>query len=267
MMRSMVAGIALLAGLAAAPGPLAAKTTDYRLEAEMRFLGMSVGRVELEAAENGATRDQRLAMATTGLVERLTGFKGELTARSRAGDGAPASLDFRSFTETDRATREVRLRYDGAGRVVEVATFKRGEPRGSEVPEAMRDGTMDPLTALASVRDWLREVRDAVPAETTLAIFDGRRRYDLKVTLVERRTADFASGRTPILEVRLESEPLAGFDEASDAPRPITVLMSDDDVLVPLIMRTEVMGDLTAALYTTRVCAEASAERCREYRY
>jgi len=38
-------------------------------------------------------------------------------------------------------------------------------------------------------------------------------------------------------------------------------------VLVPLIMRTEVMGDLTAALYTTRVCAEASAERCREYRY
>ena len=267
MMRSTFAGLAALAAVTVPAAAFAAKTEDYRLEAEMRFLGMSVGRVELEAAANGDTRDQRLAMATTGLVERLTGFEGELTARSRAGEGAPATLDFRSFTRTDRATREVELRYDGAGRVTEVATFKRGEPRGTEVPEALRDGTIDPLTALAAVREWLKTVRDDAPAATTLAIFDGRRRYDLRVRLVDRRVARFASGPTPILEVRLESEPIAGFDEESDARRPITVLMSDDEVLVPLVMRTEVMGDLTAALYTTRVCAEASAERCREYRY
>jgi hypothetical protein len=268
MMRWTFAGLATIALLAVAPGPLAADTGDYRLEAEMRFLGMSVGRVELEAAENGVTRDQRLAMATTGLVERLTGFRGELTARSRTDAAAPASLDFRSFTATDRATREVQLRYDGDGRVVELATFKRGEPRDTEVPAALRDGTIDPLTALAAVREWLPEVREKVPAATTLAIFDGRRRYDLHVRLVDRRVADFASGPTPILEIRLESEPLAGFDEDDDAGRPITVLMSDDDVLVPLIMRTEVMGDLTAALYTRRVCAEGPAQaRCREYRY
>lgn len=268
MMRSTVAGLVAVAAVTVTDASFAAKTRDYRLEAEMRFLGMNVGRVELEAAANGDTRDQRLAMATTGLVQRLTGFKGELTARSRTGEGAPETLDFRSFTETDRATREVELRYDGAGRVVEVATFKRGEPRGTEVPEAMRDGTMDPLTALAAVRGWLVEVRDDPPAETTLAIFDGRRRYDLHVSLVDRRTAEFASGPTPVLEVRLESEPLAGFDDDSDGRRPITVLMSDDDVVVPLVMRTEVMGDLEAALYTKRVCAAPAAEpACREYRY
>jgi len=267
-MRTVIAGVVALAVAWLAGGASAARTEDYRLEAEMRFLGMNVGRVELEAAATGDERAQRLAMATTGLVERLTGFKGELTARSRIREGPPATLDFRSFTETDRATREVQLRYDGDGGVVEVQTFKRGKPRGTEVPEAMRTGTMDPLTALAAVRQWLVEVRADPPAETTFAIFDGRRRYDLRVTLVDRRVAAFASGPTPILEVRLESEPLAGFDDESDSRRPITVLMSDDDVLVPLVMRTEVMGELTAALYTKRVCAESAAEaRCREYRY
>ncbi len=267
-MRSVVAGFIALAVAALGGGASVARTEAYHLEAEMRFLGMKVGRIELEAAENGDTRDQRLAMATTGLVERLTGFKGELTARSRVHDGPPATLDFRSFTETDRATREVQLRYDGEGGVIEVATFKRGKPRGTEVPVAMREGTVDPLTALAAVRQWLVEVRDDPPAETTVAIFDGRRRYDLHITLRDRRVAEFASGPTPVLEVRLESEPLAGFDDDSDAPRPITVLMSDDVVLVPLVLRTEVMGDLTAALYTKRVCAERAPEaRCREYRY
>lgn len=260
-------GLGLLALILAAP-PVHAETRDYRLEAEMRFLGMSVGAVELEADADGDERAQRLAMATTGLVERLTGFRGELSARSRAAEGLPAPLSFRSFTATDRATREVELRYDGSGRVVDLATFKRGEPEGSEVPEAMRDDTLDPLTALAAVRDWIVEVRNEAPARTTLPIFDGRRRYDLEVELVERRVARFASGRTPVLEVRLQSRPIAGFDERSDGTRAITVLMSDDDLVVPLVMRTEVMGDLTAALYTTRVCAGSAAEAtCRDYRY
>lgn len=254
-----------LAALVLAAPPLHAETRDYRLRAEMRFLGMSVGEVELEADADGDERAQRLAMATTGMVERLTGFRGEISARSRVAEGLPASLTFRSFTATDRATREVQLRYDGSGRVVDLATFKRGEPEGSEVPEAMRDGTIDPLTALAAVRDWIVEVRDAPPAQTTLPIFDGRRRYDLEVTLVERRVAQFASGATPVLEVRLQSRPIAGFDERSDGTRAITVLISDDDLVVPLIMRTAVMGDLTAALYTTRVCAADAT--CRDYRY
>ena len=267
MFRSTLAALAAVALLSSPAAPAAGASETYRLDAEMRFLGTTVGRVELEAATEGDERAQRLAMTTTGLVERLTGFEGELTARSRLGEGVPRALAFRSFTATDRATREARVRYDGAGRVVEVATFKRGEPRGTEVPQALQNGTIDPLTALAAVRGWIDAARADVPTETELAIFDGRRRYDLHVQLVDRRVAPFASGPTPILEVRLRSEPLAGFDEAEDARRPITVLMSDDELLVPLIMRTEVMGDLTAALYTTRVCTRASPERCRDYRY
>jgi hypothetical protein len=267
MLRSTFAGLAALAALAVPAVPSAAERADYRLEAEVRFLGMNVADVALEGTAEGDTHAQRLAMASLGLVERLTGFRGELTARARERPGLPASLAFRSFTETDRATREVRLRYDGEGRVVDLATFKRGEPEASEVPAAMRDDTLDPLTAFTAIRDWLAGVRDAAPATTTLPIFDGRRRYDLEVTLVERRVARFASGPTPILEVTLVSRPLAGFDEEKDARGPITVLMSDDELIVPLIMRTEVMGDLTASLYTKRVCAARSPERCRDYRY
>jgi len=266
---SRLAAVALLMAAPTAAEPADAKPTDATLEAEMRFMGMSVGTVELEIASEGERQAQRLAMATTGLVERLTGFRGELKSESRNGGDRPAPLAFDSFTRTDRATRQVEIRYDDDGRVVDLATFKRDKRQDSEVPEALRHDTVDPLTALSVVRGWLHGVRDDVPASTVVPVFDGRRRYDLVVDYVDRRVATFASGPTPVLEARLETRAIAGFDEEADGQRAITILLSDDEVLAPLVMRTDVMGDLSAALYTRRVCTPAGGEGgdCRTYRY
>jgi len=267
LLRSRLGPLACAACLVAATSAATA-TDDYAVEMEIRFLGMNIGRVDLEATTDGDDRAQRLAMATTGLIERLTGFRGELTASSRVAPTGPVPRDFSSFTHTDRATREVTVRYDDAGHVVDLESLKRGQPQRTEVPEDLRHGTLDPLTALARIRRWLAEARDAPPAALTLPVFDGRRRFDLEVAYVDRRVADFASGPTPILELQLTSRPIAGFDEGDREPRTVTALVSDDELLVPLIMRTEVLGDMSAALYAKRVCAGlADGATCRDFRY
>lgn len=253
--------------LCAAGTPASATPSDYVLEMEMSFLGMTVGRAELRAAAAPEGMAQRLSIETVGLAQRLTGYKSEVSSLARLDDGEPRSLAFDTKSESKRATREVLLRYDDDGQVVELATFKRGREERSEVPEALQNDTIDPLAAMTAIRDWLAEARATVPNATTIAVFDGRRRFDLEVALLDRREARFADGPTPILEVEVVLKPLAGFNDDDQDERRLLVLASDDDVVFPLIMRTTASSGLQASLYTRRACTGDGARSCRDYAY
>mgnify|MGYP006287797435 FL=1 len=271
--RRGMAALALAAGVAggvAAGAPAApALPSDYRLEMDMRFLGMSIGRVELEATAAGTAIEQQLSVETTGIVERLTGYRSEVQASGRRDGATVVPSRFSTLSENKRATREVRFRYDAAGRVVDLASFKRGRPERTEVPPALRHDTIDPLTLVPAVRAWLFDVRDAgAGAATTFAVFDGRRRYDIEARLVDRRVAPFADGPTPIIEATLTLVPRAGFDDDdSDTRRELTVLVGDDALLLPLILRTAPSSGLQAALYTRRLCTGGETPSCRELSY
>jgi hypothetical protein len=271
-MRSMLAILGLSAALLLPAMPLGAAATDrYEVEMEMRFLGMNVGRVNLTSDVNAQAIDSRMDIATAGLVRSLTGFKSEITGAGRlAGNGDVWPERFASFYETKRETREVDVRYDEAGRVVGLATFKRGEPTRVEVPEAMQHGTIDPLSALFTIRNWLAEVRDLGSGQRTLELFDGRRRYDLEVRYLARRPATFGGGR-PVLELRLDLKPIAGFNEPVNqnrrSARELFVLVSDDDLLMPLIIRTAAVDGVDAMLRTRRICYDNGTRNCHDVRY
>ncbi len=255
------------AALVAAATPAAAvpSIADYRLEMDVSFLGMTVGRVELSAADIGGDLAQSFSVETSGLVRRLTGFRSEATALSRLDGAKLATRSFDTFSENKRATREVAVRWDERGRVVDLESLKRGRPDASEVPPELRNDTIDPLTAIPTIRVWLAGVRDEGSGETTIAVFDGRRRYDLDVVLNERRTAAFADGPTPILDVTVDLRPIAGFDD--DGRRRVTVLVSDDDALLPLIMRTAPTSGIQGSVYTRRACLGADESVCQDFRY
>ncbi len=249
----------------------AAATDRYEVEMEMRFLGMNVGSVKLTSDVNAATIDSRMDVATAGMVRSLTGFRSEITGAGRLdGNGDVRPERFASFYETRRETREVDVRYGDGGRVTRVATFKRGEPTPVDVPEAMQHGTIDPLSAFFTIRNWLAEVREDGSGRRTLELFDGRRRYDLHIDYLARRAATFGGG-TPVLELRLQLEPIAGFNEPTNpnqrAARDVIVLVSDDDVLMPLVMRTAAVDGVDAILRTRRICVDNGTQTCRNVRY
>ncbi|MFW5680537.1 MAG: DUF3108 domain-containing protein [Pseudomonadota bacterium] len=261
---------AALAALASLGLPGTAAALDrMELDIELRVLGMQIGDVTLTSDLAEAAITSRMDVATRGMVERLTGFRSEIEAAGRFGAGGDVRpVRFASFYETKRETREVDVRYGDDGTVEGLATFKRGVPTDVDVPEHLRHGTLDPLSALFTIRSWLAEVRDAGPAERRLELFDGRRRYDLDVRLIERRAASFGGG-TPVLELILDVIPLAGFNEKPGErnDRRLHVLVSDDDLLVPLVIRTAVADGLDALARTRRVCAVTSERTCRDVAY
>ncbi len=251
--------------------PAAAAPVDYSLEMEAVFLGMTVANVAIRADDVGGELAQSFSVETLGLVHTVSGFRSEATALSRMVGDDLATRRFATASETKRATREVAVRYDDGGRVVEVASFERGKRDRSEVPAELRHHTIDPLTAIPVIRRWLAEARDGGPGvQTTIPVFDGRRRYDLEVFLVDRRIARFAQGPTPVIELAIALVPLAGFDQGDDdgRRREVVALISDDADLLPLILRTTASSSLQASLYTRRACTGGElAGGCREFRY
>lgn len=255
-----------LLALALAGPTAAAPAGDFELDMQLRFLGLTVGEVVFTADVEPERAVARMDVETAGMVKRLTGFRSAVRSDARldgTGDAWPVAFD--SYYETKRETRNVTLRFDGERRVVELATLKRGEPTAVDVPSELQHGTMDPLAALFTIRNWLAEVRAAGSGARTLELFDGRRRYDLDVTYLARRPADFDDGAS-VLELRLDVRPIAGFndDDPRGGARQLFVLVSDDDLLVPLVIRTATREGLDAVVRTTRVCAGPGRTACRE---
>ncbi|MEO1091547.1 MAG: DUF3108 domain-containing protein [Pseudomonadota bacterium] len=273
--RHAAPALALFA-LLATSSPAATVTTDrLDLAMNMTFLGLTVGFVSLTAAPGNDGVVSRIELETVGLAKAITGFKGEVSGTSATdGLGDLTALAFDLWYESNRETRKVVLRYDGAGTVTELETFKRGELTPSDVPEDLRNATVDPLTAFVTLRQWLGEVRDSGPDRRVVPVFDGRRRYDLDARYVGRRPSAMIDGEM-VLEMELRLVPIAGFNRTDGMAnwsnedrenRFVLVLVSDDAALVPLVMRTAGASTISASLRTTRACTGAGEPICRDYR-
>ncbi|MGF1474363.1 MAG: DUF3108 domain-containing protein [Geminicoccaceae bacterium] len=266
MSRASFVGVALAGILAVSP--LNASSPDaasppVTLDMEMTYSGFDVGDVTLLSDASGGPVVTRIDLRSTGLVRLLTGSKGWAEAATQLdeeGDPQPSRYD--SYFETRRYNRQIMIRYDEQdGDVSSLQTLKRGQPQDSEVPPAMRNGTIDPMTLLFALRHWLVD-RDRAETSTVFEVFDGRRRYDVAVSLLDRVNMTFAGEKRWAIRLRLVMEPLAGFDDddllidwvsQEGEEKWIEALISDDELLIPLRLRTR-GGGITSEQRTDRIC-------------
>lgn len=273
--RRRAAALVLLALSAPGPAPAQEPPTGYDLTMEMTFLGWTVGRLRLQATIEPTEATTRLDLESIGFVRVLTGFVGWAEADAALlGPADVQALRFDTFYETNRATREVRLRYDPAtGDIAQLETFKRGEPSEPDVPVEMRDGTIDPLSALFVMRDWTAAARDGGDKTIMLPMFDGRRRYDVEVTYLGKHDEEVGGRQQSTLALMLRLIPLAGFDEddmlanwaSKESGTWIRALITDDAALVPLLVETRGGFSLRTSIRTTEACLNTGV--CTEYAF
>lgn len=162
--------------------------------AEMRYEvfwgGFRAAEARLSQSENGA----ELTARATGLVDRFATFA--LEAERHAGQ-------FRTHSRGRSWESLLAVDFAGVPRTV-IDEIRRAEPEKEPrppVPEVMKAGTVDPLTALVS---GSRRILDSRPGERfSIPVFDGRNRYDVAVTVEAAARA------------RAEIVPLAGFRRKS----------------------------------------------------
>ncbi|MGH6912952.1 MAG: DUF3108 domain-containing protein, partial [Geminicoccales bacterium] len=183
---------------------------------------------------------------TVGLVKTITKYRAEASIagkRERFGSLAPVTYSYRS--KTRKKTQSALVEFDpNTGDVVGLEIKKRGEPRGTDVPEALQRDVIDPLTAFLELRELVAKAHAGGKNRLLAAVFDGRHRYDVQATLTSSERVRIAGRSWPALRVVLDIVPRAGFDDddledlenlgADDDELRFAVLFSDDGQMLPL---------------------------------
>lgn len=180
--------------------------------------------------------DQYAAAATgktTGLLQVFAGGQGAADGRGTVNGGKPVSSSYAATISTGKRRDDVRILVSG-GTVKDYSALPPWPPTPDRVPvtEAHRRGIIDPMTA------WLMPVPgngDPVRPEAcqrTLAIFDGRARYDL--TLSFKRMDQVKSERGyagPVVVCMVRYLPISGHRPNRPA---VKYLMEQRDIEVAL---------------------------------
>jgi hypothetical protein len=139
-----------------------------------------------------------------------------MRARGDVKDGRPEARSFTSEIRSEGESLSVTMAIE-EGNVAELTvTPPPGDP-SLLVPEADRRGIVDPLTAMLVPTEAATADLSQDACRHTLAIFDGRHRYDLKLTFRRMDKVSAEKGYAgPAVVCGLSFQPIAGH-RASDA--------------------------------------------------
>jgi len=180
--RAFLHAISAIAFVAAG-GALDCAQAQSRLQAEysITMAHITVGK-GVWVTEIGP--DQYTATASgsaSGILSVLVSGEGVISTQGAFKDGRLLPAVFTSKMDSSDDKTDLRMRFEN-GNVVELAAEapSDSEPR-VPVTEAHRQGVLDPLSALLIPVGGTGEVISVEACQRTLPVFDGRRRYDLKL--------------------------------------------------------------------------------------
>lgn len=180
---------AILAAFVAAPAQAQGK-----LEARynISMTGISIGKAAWSVEIGSGLYTTSASGRASGMFSVLFDGEGSVSARGAFKDGRPMPATFVSSVAREGDKAETKMTFDN-GAAKEVAT-ETAPPAPDRVPltAAHRQGVVDPLSAMLVPITGAYDVAAPEACARTLPVFDGRRRYDLKLSFkrMERVKAD-----------------------------------------------------------------------------
>jgi hypothetical protein len=163
--------------------------------------------------------DQYAATASgsaSGILSVLVSGEGVISVQGMIKDGRLQPSVFTSKMDSSDDKTDLRMRFEN-GNVVELVADapSTAEPR-VPVTEVHRQGVLDPLSALLIPVAGTSEVISVEACQRTLPVFDGRRRYDLKLAFKRADKVKADKGyQGGVVVCSLAFQPIAGHRPAS----------------------------------------------------
>jgi Protein of unknown function (DUF3108) len=190
--------------------PAPALASGVALEYEVLYGPLQVMALQTTARLDDGRYETSSQVRTVGIAGMLFPWRAGASTVGARNDAGLQPLTHRAHGEYRSTERSVAIDYGGGGAVRAVVAPAADADDREPVPEAERQGTIDPLTAtLTAVQSGCRG---------TLRVFDGRRRYDL--ALADQGETDLPaatpaySGRARHCQARVT--PYAGFWRVSE---------------------------------------------------
>jgi Protein of unknown function (DUF3108) len=251
--RRRLAGVAVAGALAFAAIPRTAAADESSALYSVYWAGLSAGDIKLTLRDDASGYRDEVEIRTEGLPRLVTRFRGSAASGGKlVADHLPQPGYYDAHYDLRKGkNRRLSMRFVARGGA---ALAERGPEDTSKKPplaENFRQNVLDPLSALTAIRDALRRGNRAA---FTVPVYDGARRFDVKVRVVTKKEREQA------LRLELTLAPIAGFKgetsedgDPDDAPRPVDLTLSDDARLMPLSMSVSLYY-LPLVVQLTRWC-------------
>lgn len=225
-----------LAGLSVDAGPAAAQgKLDARYTVSLAGVPIGKGAWVIDVADGHYTA--AASGMTTGLLRVFASGQGSSAARGQVnGAGQLVPATYASSISSGKWTEELRLTLAN-GAVREVAIDPPVTPHPDRVPvtDAHRKGVTDPMTAALVSASGNGAPLSAEVCNRQAAIFDGRMRYDLRLTFKRMDEARADKGyQGPAVVCALHFTPLAGYIPDRAAIKHLIAQRDMEVWLVPL---------------------------------
>ena len=150
---------------------------------------------------------------TTGLIRAFTGGQGTSSAHGTLHAGAPVNSTFASTIATGHKADEVHLTVaNGVVKESRVDPPLETEPERIPLTDEHRKGILDPMTASLLRTPGSGEPLAPEACQRTVAIFDGRLRYDLRLAFKRMDHVKTGKGYAgPVVVCTVYFTPIAGF--------------------------------------------------------
>lgn len=180
---AMCAGVAALAALVV-DARMTCVMAQGRVEAQyiVTLGGIPFGRGSWQIDVRDDHYNASMNGSTTGLLQLFAKGQGSSTVRGTVAGGQLAATNYSSSIHTDKRYDEVRMVMSGSS-VRDFTAEPQNPPHPERVPltDAHRRGVNDPMTAVMLRAPGTGDTFAPAVCHRTLAIFDGRMRYDLQL--------------------------------------------------------------------------------------
>lgn len=152
----------------------------------------------------------------SGLLKVLVSGRGEATAQGLIQNGIPVPASYLSKMTSDDEASSVKLTFEDRNVKDLVVVEPPAQPDRVMITDAHRKGVMDPLTALVIPMGGPGDAISDALCKQTLPVFDGRRRFDLR--LVYKRVDKVKTERGyqgPVVVCTMTFHPIAGHRPSS----------------------------------------------------
>ncbi len=166
---------AFIAGPAHAQGKLEARYT-------ISMTGISIGKAAWSVDIGSGQYTTSASGRASGMFSVLFDGEGSVSARGIFKDGRPAPAAFISSVTREGDKAQTTMAFDNG--VAKEQAAEAVPPASDRVPltAAHRQGVLDPLSAMLVPITGAYDVAAPEACQRTLPVFDGRRRYDLKLS-------------------------------------------------------------------------------------
>ena len=229
--------VLMLAAVLAAAAPAAARAQG-KLDARysVTLAGIPIGKGSWVIDITDTHYMAAASGVTTGLVRAFTGGQGTSAAHGTLQAGQPMSSIFASTIVSSHKTDEVRLTV--ANGVVTESRLDpplETEPERVPITEEHRKGILDPMTASLLRTPGTGNPLSPEACQRTMAVFDGRLRYDLQFAFKRMDHVKAEKGYAgPVVVCAVYFSPIAGYIPSRAAIRYIAKLRDIEVWLAPI---------------------------------